>query len=282
MSTKKKYYVAQTQVSGTAYYHDHQRDTLLIFLHGWGGSAQSFDPLVAELLQADSSSLGAKKISDTLQLDLPGFGESDMPPTEGWTTDQYAEWFKDWFDLFLKDTKKSYKNMVLYGHSFGCRIIVRFLQQNPDWTHPIILTGAAGIKHPLPSRVKIAQLITKVIQPINSLLPKKFKKIVLKKIFQAHDWADAPSGLKNTLTKVLAEDDVRDLLTQIQNQTLLIWGAKDSYTPLKSGLIFAEKLPHAEFVVFPTGKHGIHYTHKTNIVKAITKFFDTISRSSFF
>lgn len=253
------------RIKGTAQYQNNQSDDLIVFLHGWGGSATSFDPLV-EALESGS----AKKI-DTLQLNLPGFGDSDMPPTEGWNTNQYAQWFSDWIKK-LQTNHPHYKKIVLYGHSFGCRVIVRFLLQNPDWTHPVILTGAAGIKHPLPSRAKIAQLITKIIRPIKSLIPERIKKIVLRKIFKAHDWAAAPEALKKTLSIVLKEEDLRDYLPQIKNRTLILWGKNDTYTPISSGKIFAQKLPNAKLIVFETGKHGIHYTHKTEIVSEIQKF----------
>jgi pimeloyl-ACP methyl ester carboxylesterase len=270
-------------------YKNNGSDILIIFLHGWGGSKKSFDPIIQSLHTTKKSDqtqeladLEAKKF-DTLQLDLPGFGDNIMPPAEGWNTDQYAVWFKDWLDKFLdsplrepqaakKIQKKSYKKIVLYGHSFGCRVIVKFLLQNPDWNHPVILTGAAGIKHPLPSRAKLAQLVTKIIKPIKSFIPTKIKKLVLKKIFKAHDWAEAPEALKNTLTKTLNEADIRDLLPQIQNQILLLWGAKDTYTPIKSAHIFENNLPNAQLVIFDEGKHGTHYTHKAEIVAEIEKF----------
>jgi pimeloyl-ACP methyl ester carboxylesterase len=276
-------------------YKNNGSDILIIFLHGWGGSKKSFDPIIQSLHTTKKSDqtqeladLEAKKF-DTLQLDLPGFGDNTMPPAEGWNTDQYAVWFKEWIDEFLLtlhleqgelpkaegidfNIKKSYKKIVLYGHSFGCRVIVKFLLQNPDWNHPVILTGAAGIKHPPPSRAKLAQLVTKIIKPIKSFIPSKIKKLVLKKIFKAHDWAEAPEALKNTLTKTLNEADIREMLPQIQNQILLLWGAKDTYTPLKSAHIFENNLPNAQLVIFDEGKHGTHYTHKAEIVAEIEKF----------
>ena len=198
MNNAQSIFFVADQVQGMAYYKNNQAENLIVFLHGWGGSAQSFTPLAQSL----EKNLSPKKF-DRLQLDLPGFGKSEMPPITGWDTEQYATWFAKWLDQFLTATTKdkktrSYKNIVLYGHSFGCRVIVRYLLKQKNWAHPVILTGAAGIKHPLPTRAKLAQRISALIKPIKRIIPPRIKKIILRKIFKAHDWADAPKALSRT------------------------------------------------------------------------------------
>jgi len=92
-------------------------DQKIVCLHGWGGSAESWDDLAPLLAHRAGAEIVA--------VDLPGFGEAGMPPTDGWDTWQYAEWL----DALLKFL--DWKNPVLVGHSFGCRVLVRWLEKNP-------------------------------------------------------------------------------------------------------------------------------------------------------
>ena len=83
-------------------------EEVLIFLHGWGGSTESFEVLGPQI--ADDNNL---KI---IIPDLPGFGKSGNPSPEGWSTHDYEVWFSN----FL--TQLNITSAHFYGHSFGCRV----------------------------------------------------------------------------------------------------------------------------------------------------------------
>lgn len=239
----------------------------LIFLHGWGGSAKESFFILALELQKNNPNL------EIILLDLPGFGLSQNPPKEGWETFDYADWLNEVLkDLFPKETPK--EGISFYGHSFGCRVIVRFLTKYPEFNGKSILTGAAGIKWPLSFRQKISVFLSKKFKRAKSLLPQKIQKFVLCKIFGAHDWGNVKPELKNTLEKILAEKDFRDTLPNIKNETLLLWGDKDTVTPLISGEVYAAQLPHAQLEILKNGRHGIHRTHQKIIVKKVTQFLN--------
>lgn len=236
----------------------------LVMLHGWGPDInleESFGNLVKKL---------SKKFQVIL-VALPGFDGSDFPPQEGWHTDQYAQWLYN----FLK--KLNLHNPALYGHSFGCRVIVKFLLQNPDFNGKIILTGAAGIKwNPETGRQKLMFAINKKLPGFKKLFrkfcPRFLRGLVIGKLLGAHDWAYVPEKLEKTLQKTLSEPDFRDELPKVKNKTLLIWGVQDAITPLKSGHVFLDKLPHARLKTCQTGRHGIHRTHDDKISKLVTQF----------
>ena len=65
------------------------------------------------------------------------------------------------------------------------------------------------------------------------------------------------------------------LLEKISMPTLVAWGAKDSYTLLKDGKKIANGIPHAQFEVFPEGKHGLHLQMPRELFSAIYKFIET-------
>ena len=236
-----------------------------IILHGWA----------TETCPTDSHARLAPKLAEKLSCevilpDMPGFGKSDPPPETGWDTYDYA----NWLGKFLG--KLEIKPAFLYGHSFGCRVIVRFLskQMKADATdtEKVILTGAAGIKWPPSLRQKVSLYLSKKIPQAKIFLPRKIQKLVLQKILGARDWGAVPTKLKNTLKKVLKERDFRNDLTKIRKKTLLIWGARDSITPLRSGEVFAKSLPNAELKIIREGRHGIHRTHPGQIIKFVAEF----------
>lgn len=236
----------------------------LVFLHGWGGSVnESFFKLALGLHE---------KLPNTeiILLDLPGFGFSENPPKEGWETFQYADWLKKILEVI---TEKG-DQLIFYGHSFGCRVIVRFLEKNLDFNAKVILTGAAGIKLPSTIREKIAKKLSKIAKPKKKLLPQKIQKFILQKIFKAYDWSKVNTALKPTLKKVLEETDFRESLKKINQETLLIWGENDKITKLEVGEIFQKNLKNSQLEILAEGRHGIHYTHQDKIIELVQKFIE--------
>ena len=235
---------------------------IIVFLHGWGGSGQSFETLSNRILER-------KKSLRLVLLDLPGFGDSTPPPREGWTTHQYAYHLEEFLtkELKISETQKVH----LYGHSFGCRVIIRYLLHNTEFAGKIFLTGAAGIKWPPTFKTRCTKFLSKLLWPVKVLLPGKLRKKLLRRL-GAGDWADMKPELKHTFQKVLKEEDLRIHLAKIYQQIYLIWGRKDSYTPLKSAEVFHRSLPNSRLKTFSDGKHGIHYTHIDTISKVVVEF----------
>ncbi len=237
-------------------------ETKIVILHGWDPtkvvreSYHEIAPLMAQELKCE-----------VIVPDLPGFGNSDNPPFEGWDTHDYEKWLEG----FLKELGNE-KNIVLYGHSFGCRIIVRYLLKHPKFAGKIILTGAAGIRWPLSFKQTVSMSLAKNVKMAKHLMPQRVQKYVVTKIFGAKDWGCVPPHMKHSLKKVLDEPDFREELPKINNKVLLIWGSDDAITPLRSARVYEEKLPNGELHILPTGRHGIHKTHPKEIVKIIKKF----------
>lgn len=230
----------------------------IICLHGWGGSKESWNDLVQKLEKKNDATI--------ITVDLPGFGQSTPPPVSGWDTKQYALWLEAFISSFR------WKNPTLIGHSFGCRVILRFLEKHPEFTGKIILHGAAGIKCPPGLKQKIAGKLKPFVLPFKKMVPQKLWNKVTGKFFGARDWADCPVTMKKTLEKTLHEPCIRNSLKKIENNVLLLWGKNDGYTPLKSAHVFAKNLKNATLHVFEDGKHGIHRTHAAKCATKITKF----------
>jgi len=232
----------------------------LIFLHGW-----SMD-VSGDTFLAVAKPLVEKIKCPIILIDLPGMGRSSSPPKSGWDTYDYELWFEE----FLKALK--IKKANFYGHSFGCRILVRFLVKNKDFSGKVIFTSAAGIRWPYSFRQKISIWFSKRFVITKKVMSLKLQKFIMTKIFGARDWGTVRDNMRMSLRKILAGPDFRKELPKIKNQVLHIWGKKDGITPLKSGKIYEQKLPHAKLKIIDDGQHGIHKTHSKEIVALVETF----------
>ena len=68
---------------------------VLVCLHGWGGSKESFTELRAVL---------KGEPIEILTPDLPGFGK-EPEPKKPWTTDDYANWVEEWIKEQMENGK---------------------------------------------------------------------------------------------------------------------------------------------------------------------------------
>lgn len=99
----------------------------VLLIHGWGASIKSFEPVHNYL----------EKNFCTYSIDLPGFGESQEPPTV-WAVEQYADLVGKFLDQLDID------NPILVGHSFGGKISI-YLSAHRK-VNKVILIGSTGIK----------------------------------------------------------------------------------------------------------------------------------------
>lgn len=88
---------------------------LLVFVHGLGGSAAQFDPLLASLTHNSSC----------LAVDLPGCGVSELAPAawEAYTNEALTELLDTVIDKYRD--KKAGQGVILIGHSMGCALSAR-------------------------------------------------------------------------------------------------------------------------------------------------------------
>lgn len=86
---------------------------LLVFIHGLGGSAAQFGPLLTSLVNA----------GPCLCIDLPGCGLSDFTPTDwqAYTTDALVELCAVIIAKY-RDAERN-QGLILIGHSMGCSLV---------------------------------------------------------------------------------------------------------------------------------------------------------------
>ncbi|MCM1313856.1 MAG: alpha/beta hydrolase [Muribaculaceae bacterium] len=196
---------------------------LIVLLHGWGSNIKLFANLI-DLL--------SKKYT-VVAMDMPGFGESQEPPS-AWCVDDYVDFVID----FLKDYNN--REIMFLGHSFGGRVIIKLnSRENLSFKiSKVILVDSAGIMPPKSNKKSFrtyyykfgkAVLSTGLVQKIAPDALENFRK----KMGSA-DYAAASPLMRQVLVKVVNED-LEPLIPNIKCPTLLVWGVNDTATPLSDG-----------------------------------------------
>lgn len=218
----------------------------IVMLHGWGRSLDALRPL-GELL--------ANQYRVVL-IDLPGFGLSPLPQEAsnaggGWDTRQYAERVKQLLD------QMSIASCILVGHSFGGRLSVQLASRYPELVQGLVLVGSHGLtrERPLPEEIRIKTIRTLVscAKKIDGLFGTRLFAHYFAPKFGSADY-NAAGELRKTLVKTVNED-LQEEAKRIKAPTLLIWGAKDTATPLDLAHKYRGLIADSELHVFSNKGH---------------------------
>lgn len=223
----------------------------LVFIHGWGATAKIFGIVFYYL----------KDEFNIHYFDLPGFGNA--PIEKVMTLKDYAEFVYK----FLKEN--NIKEPIIIGHSFGGAITVKLALLHPESISKLILVSASAIRRP---RHKI-MLIKKIADFIKPFLSEKSRNIILKILrLDKTDYAqiDSPK-LKETFKNVINED-LSPYLQNIKIPTLVIWGEKDTITPLKEGELISKLIPGAKLSVIKNAGHFRFLEKPEEFTKLIKEF----------
>jgi pimeloyl-ACP methyl ester carboxylesterase len=200
----------------------------VLFLHGWGGDLNSFRAVYSRL----------KNITYTA-VDLWGFGKSPLPDQNGLSVNDYA----DKLALFIKS--QNYKNLTVVGHSFGGRIAVVLAAKYPQLISKLVLTDAAGLK-----RFKL-KVFLKILR---YKIKKRFSKKVDPSKFGGADYNAAKGALRATLIKTVKQD-LSKYAKKIKCPTLIVWGEKDTETPLWIAKKYKRLIADSGLVIIKNAGH---------------------------
>ncbi len=206
------------------------RGKKVVLLHGWGQNTQMM-AFIGEHL---------KKHFIVYNIDFPGFGESDEP-NNPWSCEDYTAFLHAFCMKFKID------DPIFIGHSFGCRIALRYAYKYG--AHRMVLTGAAGIKD---SHDLLWYIKTYSYKLAKKLFPEYARKYAEK--VGSSDYKNSSGVMRQTLVKVV-NDDIKDILKDINVETLLVFGELDEATPLSKGKLMEKLMPNATLVVFENDDH---------------------------
>ncbi len=226
----------------------------VILLHGWGGEANSFKPVIDWM----------SRYYKVFALDLPGFGLSEKPSV-AWDASDYATFLSGFFE------KLKIKKAHLIGHSYGGRISIVMAARQPHLVDKLILVDSAGIIPPRELMYYIRIGIAKCGRLIRRFgsVGNKFADALSKQI-GSKDYQEA-GPMRATLVKSVNQD-LRPLLPKIQAATLLIWGENDNDTPISSGEIMSKEITNSELVVLKDAGHFSYLDQFPQFCKIVGNF----------
>ncbi|OGK17260.1 hypothetical protein A3D80_01400 [Candidatus Roizmanbacteria bacterium RIFCSPHIGHO2_02_FULL_40_13b] len=231
----------------------------LYILHGWAYDSQKW-----EILQR---ALEKTNIEATL-LRIPGL---TSPLDRPYDISDYISWI---------DTSIEKKTpVILLGHSNGGRLAFHYALEHPSNISHLILIDSAGVEH--------TDIVSQMKKNALLLLAKMGKKVtrsnflrnLLYTIAREKDYQEASPVMRKTMQNLLAADH-NFPFSKIAVPTALIWGEKDTITPLVDGLTMHAKIKNSKMYTIPEARHAPQFTHPERIVKIIEEIIERISKDS--
>lgn len=232
--------------------------TPLLLLHGWGSSFKFYEKII------DALSNRCRVVA----VNFPGCGESDTMKSP-WTLDDYCDFVLKFINAIELD------NPILIGHSHGGRVTLKMTAEKMINPPKIVLLDSAGLIPKKSFKQKCRAKSFKTIKRILTLpVIKNHSENLLNKArnhYGSADYNAAPPVLRQTLVS-LVNTDLREILPKITCPTLLIWGDKDTDTPLSDAKIIEKLIPDAGLCVYENAGHFAFFEQIGKTIAILNSF----------
>lgn len=231
----------------------------VLFVHGLGGNWQNWLENMPAFADA-----GCRAIA----LDLPGFGQSPMPPWEI-SVPAYGRLLNDFCAALGLGS-----DVVLVGNSLGGFIAAETAIAAPAWIDRLVLVSAAGISHAEMRRgpVVVAARLLHMTHPVAGALSRGglrrpgLRQMAFQGVFRhpqriprelLYEFSVNGVGRPGFLPAVasLPGYDFLDRLERIVVPTLLVWGRDDLVVPASDAPGYEERISDSELVIFDDCGH---------------------------
>jgi pimeloyl-ACP methyl ester carboxylesterase len=227
----------------------------VLVLHGWGASIEAVYPILT----------GLAPVATVYALDLPGFGQSEQPPSP-WGVEDYQE-FLAAFMVAL-----AIESPTIVGHSNGGRIAIRMAATEPERAARLVLVDSAGIRPKRTLRWYRRVALAKLGKYAARLLGRPGERLRALLVGRAGS-ADylAAGAMRPTLVR-LVNADLRPFMPQIAVPTLLVWGSDDTDTPLSAAREMERLIPDAGLVVLDGAGHFSYLDQPARFARIVSHF----------
>lgn len=224
---------------------DGEQGSRVLLLHGWGCDGSLMRP-VADALKQEHR---------VMTVDFPGHGKSGRPP-EPWGVPEYSR------NLVHLLDEVGFSPCAVIAHSFGCRVAAWIAAEYPDRFTKMVFTGAAGIRPKQTEEAKAraerykkmknrAEIIKKI--PFLRGTAENMEKKLRQKYGSA-DYNRLDEEMRKTFVKVI-NLDLTECYKKIRQSTLLIWGDRDTETPIWMGQEIEKRIPDCALIRLEGGSH---------------------------
>ena len=231
-----------------------------------------------------------------IALDMPPLGFSEKPATPRYSREDQAKRLIGVLDAL------NIEKATLVGHSFGARAVAQAALEHPERVGRVVFASAA-INFGTPAPSLKGNIISALlgIQPLRRALtaatftnPHFTRKLLQMFVYKPESATDDWVGVYQAFLKVKGTNDgVADWLPELINEhdsskssdekayaaihvpTLVLWGDKDSVTPLPDGEHLAKLIPNAKFEVMPGVGHLPPVENTAGFNKVLLEFLAT-------
>ncbi|MFI5183277.1 MAG: alpha/beta fold hydrolase [Vicinamibacteria bacterium] len=228
----------------------------IVLVHGFGSSLYSWRDVIGPLSRSH----------DVVALDLPGFGQSGLPP------DLSADLYPP-VVLGLMD-HLGLARASLVGHSMGGAVATVIASRFPERVHRLVLLDAAGFDLTPGERPWLLRLVGSDAGGVLARLPRRRLLVTLglRQVFFDRDHVTAERideylaplerpGATEALRSLLgpggfgAFSSFGEIAARVKAPTLIVWGREDAWIPLSDADRFQAALPSARKVVLEKCGH---------------------------
>ena len=246
------------------YYHVYHSEKVeappVVLLHGAGGTSQSWPAQIRRL--------GGFRV---FALDLPGHGKSDQGG--GYQSIRaYADHLLDWLSAM------GLHQAVFVGHSMGGAIALELAIDNAEHVIGLGLVATGARLHIQPELLADASSPATFNQTVDFLVSHSFTqqaspglvRLAAKRLAQIR-----PGVLYGDLL-ASASFDRMDRLGKIFQPVIILCGAEDEMTPVRSSQILLDLIPGAELELIPRAGHMVMLEQPEVVARALQTFLNRL------
>lgn len=229
---------------------------------GWRLGSARFTPL-AEVFKQHGY--------PTFALDFPGFEQA-----EKLTKPLFLKDYVKFLDKFLH--QKRITRAIFICHSFGGRVALKFLSQEPQRAHALIISGSPGFRV-----IKLRSLVATIITPVGKLISFIppfifFRKSLAQLIYRfsgTYDYYKTDGILRETFKNIIKEKLV-DYMKKIRIPTLLVWGGADRIVPVSVAHEMQSTIRSSKIVTIAGEGHNFIYKQPKQFALPVLEFLKTL------
>ncbi|MEM9919609.1 MAG: alpha/beta hydrolase [Bacteroidota bacterium] len=225
----------------------------LLLLHGTAASLHTWEGWTKEL----------KDSFQIISVDLPAFGLTGPHPKRSYLIESYVKFVEQ----FVQDL--SLERFHLAGNSLGGRIAWNYTLKNPTKVDRLILIDATGFlqekERPLSFRLAQHDLGAWILLRFTprALVHQSLREVYGKDELIEESLVDRyfemllrPGNRQAFIDRARTINAINvDRLKEIQQPTLIMWGALDEWVNPKDAFQFKERIPNTRIANFPTAGH---------------------------
>jgi pimeloyl-ACP methyl ester carboxylesterase len=228
----------------------------VLLLHGWADDHRTFNGLTKSL----------SKRFQVIRLDLPGFGQSQIPPT-AWDLSDFAAFLQSFV------TKLGFRPYAIIGHSNGGALAMHALASRLVKADRLVLLAPSGVRDTRQLRRLGLKIIAKAGKFATLWLPSSMRRRLRRGLYGAagSDMFVTPH-LQEAFRRIVRQD-VQSDAAKLSLPTLIIYGSEDKATPVNGvGRRLHELIVGSRLEIVPGADHFVHRSGGEAVLDRVEKF----------